>query len=417
MARRSRRLNPSITYDSPEDLTAHSSHNEVRSSTTRLRRGVPPPASKVTVSRSSSHSPSRSSEEPPKRSIHLNFKMPSNKLREATSGKRKSSQNVGVNSRDAFVGGEILTGPRSSRAKRQIVVESASEDEDDDDLMDEEDEEEEEEDDDEDDDVDADGDVDMEDTMEPPRPIIKQITNTKGKSTVKVTTAASGHRLKSVESKEASLDDDDDELSELASDVADDHESTGTPVEEDDEEMVDEGMEEVPDDEEIEEEVDADSDDETGTGTSTPDYAKLTKRQRGKGDEGAFLALPMEPQVKKHLTAEEHAMRRAEMARRRKNLSEKRNEEEKMDTINRLLKKQAPKRRGKAGATDTAGDSTPSAQEIEVEKPKPMYVRWVSNKEGSRIGVPEEWLGTPTGKLFTRTSEGKQMSRPVEEVE
>lgn len=35
-------------------------------------------------------------------------------------------------------------------------------------------------------------------------------------------------------------------------------------------------------------------------------------------------------QVKKHLTAEEHAMRRAEMARRRKNLSEKRNEEEKV---------------------------------------------------------------------------------------
>jgi hypothetical protein len=37
-----------------------------------------------------------------------------------------------------------------------------------------------------------------------------------------------------------------------------------------------------------------------------------------------------EVQVKKHFTAEEHAMRRAEMARRRKNLSEKRNEEEKV---------------------------------------------------------------------------------------
>lgn len=36
-----------------------------------------------------------------------------------------------------------------------------------------------------------------------------------------------------------------------------------------------------------------------------------------------------EPQIKKHLTAEERAMRRTEMARRRKNLSEKRNEEEK----------------------------------------------------------------------------------------
>jgi len=38
----------------------------------------------------------------------------------------------------------------------------------------------------------------------------------------------------------------------------------------------------------------------------------------------------IEAQKKKHLTAEEHAMRRAEMARRRKNLSEKRNEEEKV---------------------------------------------------------------------------------------
>ena len=35
-------------------------------------------------------------------------------------------------------------------------------------------------------------------------------------------------------------------------------------------------------------------------------------------------------QVKKHFTAEEHAMRRAEMARRRRNLSEKRTEEVKV---------------------------------------------------------------------------------------
>lgn len=41
--------------------------------------------------------------------------------------------------------------------------------------------------------------------------------------------------------------------------------------------------------------------------------------------------------MKKHLTAEEHAMRRAEMARRRKNLSEKRNEEEKVITPQEIL--------------------------------------------------------------------------------
>lgn len=45
----------------------------------------------------------------------------------------------------------------------------------------------------------------------------------------------------------------------------------------------------------------------------------------------------IEPQVKKHLTAEERAMRRAEMARRRKNLSEKRNEEEKVRLLNHIV--------------------------------------------------------------------------------
>ena len=40
--------------------------------------------------------------------------------------------------------------------------------------------------------------------------------------------------------------------------------------------------------------------------------------------------LSIESKLKKVLTAEEHAMRRAELARRRKNLSEKRNEEEKV---------------------------------------------------------------------------------------
>lgn len=49
-----------------------------------------------------------------------------------------------------------------------------------------------------------------------------------------------------------------------------------------------------------------------------------------------------EPQIKKHLTAEEHAMRRAEMARRRKNLSEKRNEEEKVRFISQTLPKFSP---------------------------------------------------------------------------
>ena len=98
-------------------------------------------------------------------------------------------------------------------------------------------------------------------------------------------------------------------------------------------------------------------------------------------------------------------MRRAEMARRRKNLSEKRNEEEKMDTINRLLKKQAPKRRGKISAAEIAagGDGTPAVGEegeMEVERANPVYVRWICDKDGVRIGVPREWEGTGPGTVF-----------------
>lgn len=107
-------------------------------------------------------------------------------------------------------------------------------------------------------------------------------------------------------------------------------------------------------------------------------------------------------------------MRRQEMARRRKNLSEKRNEEEKMDTINRLLKKQAPKRRGKISAVEiAAGAETPEVSAgDEVERPDPAFVRWVSDQNGYRLGVPAEWKGMPVGALFGETG-----WRAVEEVE
>jgi Ino eighty subunit 2 len=137
-------------------------------------------------------------------------------------------------------------------------------------------------------------------------------------------------------------------------------------------------------------------------------------------------------------------MRRAEMARRRKNLSEKRNEEEKMDTINRLLKKQAPKRRGKISAAEIAANAagtgrgargsglkngvamsraeggsrtgeegTPMEDEMEVEKANPVFVRWVSGRDGIKLGVPMEWEGVGAGAVFG----SRGWTRPVEEVE
>lgn len=69
-----------------------------------------------------------------------------------------------------------------------------------------------------------------------------------------------------------------------------------------------------------------------------------------------------------------------------------------METINKLLKKQAPKtnaRRKELNAV--AGEATPDTEQA---KPDAVFVRWVSNKDGNRIGVPEEWLDAPVGKIF-----------------
>jgi Ino eighty subunit 2 len=69
-----------------------------------------------------------------------------------------------------------------------------------------------------------------------------------------------------------------------------------------------------------------------------------------------------------------------------------------METINKLLKKQAPKTNARRNQFSGApGDGTPDS---EAQKPNPIFVRWVSNKDGNRIGVPEEWLEGPVGAVF-----------------
>ncbi|PQE26367.1 hypothetical protein CJF30_00001125 [Rutstroemia sp. NJR-2017a BBW] len=359
--------------------------------------------SSASVSRGPAPATSRSPE-----SIRFTVKTSSSKLREATRSSSGAGPSITVNSRDNFVGGEIIEGKRSRNVRKSYVMESESEE---DEEMEEggEDEDAEgeviEEDDDldaegEDDDLDADGDVDMD--AQPPPPTIKVSQPSAGKTKIVVKEPPKNDTV-TVEQKEMGSDDDDEELSELDSDIADEIEEeeamqTGN---EEDAEGEDEDIEVAA---EEEEEEPLDSDDETpagGSRASTPDLAKLTRRQRAKFDEDAanyLIALPDEVQTKKHLTAEEHAMRRAEMARRRKNLSEKRNEEEKMETINKLLKKQAPKTN--ARRRDLAGPVADATPEGEPQKPNPLFVRWVSNKDGNRIGVPEEWIEAPVGTLF-----------------
>lgn len=87
-----------------------------------------------------------------------------------------------------------------------------------------------------------------------------------------------------------------------------------------------------------------------------------------------------------------------------------------METINKLLKKQTPKMR-KNRATNATGDATPAgsgeggALRGSVEPPPPpTMVRWVSNKDGIRLGVPDLWLAGPVGDVFKPQTETERMS-------
>lgn len=82
-----------------------------------------------------------------------------------------------------------------------------------------------------------------------------------------------------------------------------------------------------------------------------------------------------------------------------------------METINKLLKKQAPKTTRRAALM--AGDETP---DVETQRPDPMLIRWVNTKEGSRVAVPDELLTGPAGRLFTGGSRGLTGGKMVEEL-
>ncbi|KAL5003551.1 hypothetical protein BDV10DRAFT_47668 [Aspergillus recurvatus] len=251
---------------------------------TRQSRATQPQPS-VTVVRAPSESPDGT-----RKSIHLTVKMPSSKLREATSGNSRSA--AARRSHNVFTDNPIVTGPRTSRSKKKLVEintsdeeeeENDDDDDDDDEEQDLEDQEEDEVDDedapgenDEDEDADADDDVDMDDA--PPQPPVSR-----RHAKAAVISASRGKPAKSVEAKEAELDEEDEEedeeeLSEPDSDA------DGEP--DDQEEGVTLNMDEAgePDEDEEDEELDSDGE--------MPDMSKLTKRQRGSlGND--FLQLPM----------------------------------------------------------------------------------------------------------------------------
>ena len=302
----------------PASLTAHSA--TPTASSTRPRRSIAnqsPAAATI----------QRSSPEETRQSIHLTVKSSPNKLRQATGG---AAPKASVSRQN------IVAGKRASRNSR-VVKEGDSEDEDEDDDEDEdvdeadamdvdddsEDNEDAQGDDDEDMDAEGDEDDDMDDTPGP-----RIVVNTNRNIPVKPAPGTSIAKAQDkVEAKEMAMDDDDDEeLSDPDSDL-EDEDAEGEDEDAEGEEDDDMGVTPSGDMDE-----DMDSDEELSR-DQTPDVTKMTKRQRALVNEdadGGLLSLSNEAQKKKHLTAEEHAMRRAEMARRRKNLSEKRNEEEKV---------------------------------------------------------------------------------------
>ncbi|KAI9666872.1 MAG: hypothetical protein M1831_001377 [Alyxoria varia] len=181
---------------------------------------------------------------------------------------------------------------------------------------------------------------------------------------------------------------------------------------------------------------------------SAHDASKLTRRQRGTAYEGELMALSNEAQKKKFFTADELNLRRAEMARRRKDLSEKRDKAEKEDTLNRLLNKQPPKRKSKkelaeereaaefagagrsklgivtnAGSDEEEDGATPAVEEPVVEvdgrmgnpymPPNRVCVRTVVGVGGTRVGVPQDWLvdGQPAGRLFRKGRDGAAVGK------
>ncbi|RGP66465.1 hypothetical protein FLONG3_8902 [Fusarium longipes] len=332
-------------------------------------------ASGVSISRDGPSSPGGD------RHLSLTVKLPSNKLRQATRGDR------------GFEGGEIVSGKRNRGAKKSYVVDS-SPDEDEEEEEEEAEIEVEEEDEDDDMDVDAEGEEDAEGDIEmdlaPPTITVSKPARSKP--------APRASAAKIIRDD----DDDDDDLSDPAdSDMGDETMGFGDETMADDGDEDAEGEEievagqEGDEDEDEEEEEEDDEDDEEGNPDESIDLTKMTKRQRARFEdenEHQYMKLSDEVQAKKVFTAEELSMRRQEMARRRRNLSEKRNEEVKMETINKLLKKQAPKVNRKAAG---GGASTE-----EANRPDPVFIRWVSNKGGVRVAVTEEMLDSPAGKVF-----------------
>lgn len=134
---------------------------------------------------------------------------------------------------------------------------------------------------------------------------------------------------------------------------------------------------------------------------ANPDLSKMTERQRARyleevdSNSKKFVELDdnysknKKTKLKRKETEEQAALRKAENARKRLDYKNKQLEEEKRDTLNKLLKRRANKTREvdpKEGAVDVA--------KLVLKGRRPMMqhpalMRWVLRKEGQVLGIPE----------------------------
>jgi len=61
------------------------------------------------------------------------------------------------------------------------------------------------------------------------------------------------------------------------------------------------------------------------------------------------------------------------------------------------------KSRGAAPKAETLAAQMQAVAEEEYieQKADPLFTRWISTKEGIKLGVPEEWLGKKVGRYFS----------------
>lgn len=87
------------------------------------------------------------------------------------------------------------------------------------------------------------------------------------------------------------------------------------------------------------------------------------------------------------MTEEEAALKKAENLRRRKHQSDQRLENEKIETINRLLTKTASKRR----KNEDDENENASSQHVQKEEPQVLLTyRYVNNANGSSFSILDD---------------------------